>query len=219
MNTILTAQSNSGKNYKIAKIKDKLETHDYFGTSNNQYTNVNLNPQKFSLDPHPNSNGHSEIKNAILPYLENVQAKTTTSTPSNNNQDSNQSDNGNSGQSNQIQVIKGQDEQDEVDQDEVNQDEDEQDEVDQDEVNQDEDKQDEDTEKSATNLQNSTNQISNKSNSNNSQTNSSTTTQDSSVAQGKLPQTGVASVFLALFIVSIIGIFSFIMYKKYKNIV
>lgn len=204
MNTILTAQSNSGKNYKIAKIKDKLETHDYFGTSNNQYTNVNLNPQKFSLDPHPNSNGHSEIKNAILPYLENVQAKTTTSTPSNNNQDSNQSDNGNSDQSNQIQVIKGQDEQDEVDQDEVNQD---------------EDKQDEDTEKSATNLQNSTNQISNKSNSNNSQTNSSTTTQDSSVAQGKLPQTGVASVFLALFIVSIIGIFSFIMYKKYKNIV
>lgn len=204
MNTILTAQSNSGKNYKIAKIKDKLETHDYFGTSNNQYTNVNLNPQKFSLDPHPNSNGHSEIKNAILPYLENVQAKTTTSTPSNNNPDSNQSDNGNSGQSNQIQVIKGQDEQDEVDQDEVNQD---------------EDKQDEDTEKSATNLQNSTNQISNKSNSNNSQTNSSTTTQDSSVAQGKLPQTGVASVFLALFIVSIIGIFSFIMYKKYKNIV
>lgn len=65
MNTILEKQSDSEKNYKIAKI------YSDFNTTNPRLTNVNINILKsqFNLDPHPNIYGHKQIANRILDSL------------------------------------------------------------------------------------------------------------------------------------------------------
>jgi len=88
MNQILNSESNNQSNYKIASIKNTFDTHNYFGKP--KYINVSILPTNFSLDPHPNYNGHMQIANSILPYLE-----TSTTQQNYNEQNSNNSQNNN----------------------------------------------------------------------------------------------------------------------------
>lgn len=70
LNSILTASSNSEKEYKIAKI------YSEFNTTNPRLTNVNISVSKFNVDPHPNILGHEVICNKILDALTEVTTTT-----------------------------------------------------------------------------------------------------------------------------------------------
>ena len=66
MNKILISDSNSEKEYKIAKI------YSAFNTTNPRMTNVNISVTQFNVDPHPNVLGHEVICTKILDALSNV---------------------------------------------------------------------------------------------------------------------------------------------------
>ena len=69
MNVILDQQSNSEKEYKIARI------YDDFNTTDPRITNVNVDFNdfsKFEIDPHPNKDGHSIIATRVLDVLKTV---------------------------------------------------------------------------------------------------------------------------------------------------
>ena len=72
MNRILEEKSDSGNNYKIAKI------YNDFNTTNPRLTNVNISlaDKQFMLDPHPNITGHSKIATRILDVLSSLDTKT-----------------------------------------------------------------------------------------------------------------------------------------------
>lgn len=72
MNNILEEKSDSGNNYKIARI------YNDFNTTNPRLTNVNINlaEKQFILDPHPNITGHSKIATRILDVLSSLDTKT-----------------------------------------------------------------------------------------------------------------------------------------------
>lgn len=213
MNTILSQKSNNEEYYKIAKIKDTFDTHNLFGEP--KYTNVNLTPSDLNLDPHPNTKGHQEIATQILPYLKN----------SNTSQNSTDSDNK---QDNTKQNDTKQDDtkQDDTKQDDTKQDNNKQDDNEQTTDNQDDKKQDTSEQDNNTQEGKITASDSNSSN-NSSTTNDSTTSKkdsssknDSTIADGKLPQTGITYASLSLVLIAaIIGFYSFIMYKKHKDII
>lgn len=69
MNTILWEQSDSQKNYKIAKI------YNAFNKTNPRLTNVNVSISdinKFNIDPHPNVLGHEMIATKIKDVLTDI---------------------------------------------------------------------------------------------------------------------------------------------------
>ena len=70
MNKILHQESNSEKEYKIAKI------YSAFNTTNPRVTNVNIDFSAFNLDPHPNKLGHEIISTKIIDELTKVDVDT-----------------------------------------------------------------------------------------------------------------------------------------------
>ena len=66
LNKILISQSNSEKEYKIAKI------YEAFNTTNPRLTNVNISTSNLNVDPHPNALGHDVICTKILDALSNT---------------------------------------------------------------------------------------------------------------------------------------------------
>ncbi len=67
LNNILTTQSNSEKEYKIAKI------YEAFNTTNPRITNVNISISNLNVDPHPNAAGHEVIYSKIVDVLESIE--------------------------------------------------------------------------------------------------------------------------------------------------
>ena len=67
LNNILTTQSNSEKEYKIAKI------YEAFNTTNPRITNVNISISILNVDPHPNAAGHEVIYSKIVDVLESIE--------------------------------------------------------------------------------------------------------------------------------------------------
>lgn len=66
LNNILTEQSNSETEYKIAKI------YEAFNTTNPRITNVNISISNLNVDPHPNASGHEVIYSKIVDVLETI---------------------------------------------------------------------------------------------------------------------------------------------------
>lgn len=197
MNTILSQKSNNGEYYKIAKVKDTFDTHNLFGEP--KYTNVNLTPSGFNLDPHPNVDGHKAIASSILPYLATSNTKQD-DTDSTDNQDNDEQENNDQNNDKQDNTKPENNDQNNDKQENTNQGSDNQGSNIQDNNKQDSKTTDADSKKSET--------------SNNSSAN------DSTVSDGKLPQTGITYVSLSLVsFATIIGIYSFIMYKKHKDII
>jgi len=241
MNNILTEESNNGQNYKIAKIKSTLDKHNPLGTP--QYTNVNLTASNFSLDPHPNANGHEGIANIILPYLTNVKAKSSNTDDKqqtdNNQTDDKQNDNkqtddnqtddkqndnrqtdDNQTDDKQNDNRQTDDNQSDDNQANIKQDDGEQSDNEQAIDEQDDSKKENKDGSSGTKTENSTYKGSASSNSTTLNNNSTSSKNDSSVADRKLPQTGITSISLVLvFAIMFIGIYSFIMYKKHKDVI